>query len=57
MTDPVQAMQPNPAPNNVDAEMALIGGLLFNNDYYDLIENLRPQDFYEPLPPVDLCGD
>lgn len=38
------------APNNIEAEQALLGALLVNNEaYYAVADFLRPVDFYEPL--------
>src|SRR5688572_28574401 len=34
-------------PHNVDAEKSVLGSVLANNEnYYQVIENLRPEDFY-----------
>ena len=34
-------------PHNVDAEKSVLGAILVNNEnYYKVIENLRPEDFY-----------
>src|SRR5689334_6209747 len=38
------------APSNIEAEQALLGVILFDNSAYErLIDNLRPQHFYEPF--------
>jgi len=38
------------APHNIEAEQALLGALLINNDAYDRVSDfLRPEHFYEPL--------
>lgn len=38
------------APNNIEAEQALLGAVLANNDaYYRVSDFLRPEHFYEPL--------
>lgn len=37
-------------PHNLDAEMALVGGILYDNDLYSTIANfLRAEHFYEPV--------
>jgi replicative DNA helicase len=36
-------------PNNIEAEQALLGALLVNNDVVAVVEFLRPADFFEPL--------
>ena len=38
------------APNNVEAEQALLGAILVNNDaFYRVSDFLKPEHFYEPL--------
>ncbi|MFZ1815690.1 MAG: replicative DNA helicase [Rhizobiaceae bacterium] len=38
------------APNNIEAEQALLGAILVNNDaYYRVSDFLRPEHFFEPL--------
>ena len=38
------------APNNIEAEQALLGAILVNNDaYYRVSDFLKPSHFYEPL--------
>ena len=38
------------APNNVEAEQALLGAILVNNDaYYRVSDFLKPPHFHEPL--------
>ncbi|MBE7186506.1 MAG: replicative DNA helicase [Methylobacterium mesophilicum] len=38
------------APNNIEAEQALLGAVLINNDaYYRVSDFLKPQHFFEPL--------
>ena len=38
------------APNNVEAEQALLGAVLVNNDaFYRVSDFLKPQHFFEPL--------
>lgn len=38
------------APHNIEAEQALLGALLINNDAYDRVSDfLKPEHFYEPL--------
>src|SRR5690606_40884802 len=38
------------APNNVEAEQALLGAILVNNDaFYRVSDFLKPNHFYEPL--------
>ena len=37
-------------PQNIEAEQALLGALLVNNDVYDKVQNvLRPEHFYDPV--------
>ena len=39
------------APNNIDAEQALLGAILVNNDaYYRVSDFLEPPHFFEDLP-------
>jgi len=34
-------------PHNIDAERSVLGAVLVNNEnYYRVIENLKPEDFY-----------
>lgn len=38
------------APNNIEAEQALLGAILVNNDaYYRVSDFLKPVHFHEPL--------
>ena len=38
------------APNNLEAEQALLGAILVNNDAYYIVHDfLKPEHFYEPL--------
>ncbi|TCD14292.1 replicative DNA helicase [Oricola cellulosilytica] len=38
------------APNNIEAEQALLGAILINNDaFYRVSDFLKPEHFYEPL--------
>jgi len=38
------------SPHNIEAEQALLGALLINNDAYDRVSDfLKPEHFYEPL--------
>ncbi|KAB2867583.1 MAG: replicative DNA helicase, partial [Bauldia sp.] len=38
------------APNNIEAEQALLGAILVNNDaFYRVSDFLKPNHFYEPL--------
>ena len=38
------------APNNIEAEQALLGAILVNNDaFYRVSDFLKPDHFYEPL--------
>ena len=37
------------APNNIEAEQALLGAILVNNDVLAAVDFLRPGQFYEPL--------
>jgi replicative DNA helicase len=43
-----EAPQPQrPLPHNVDAEKSVLGAILVNNEnYYDVVESLAPEDFY-----------
>ena len=36
-------------PSNVEAEQALLGCILFDNDALDAADNLEPEQFYEPV--------
>lgn len=58
MNDPVRKITPAPAaeplyreaPNNIEAEQALLGAILVNNDaYYRVSDFLKPVHLYEPL--------
>jgi replicative DNA helicase len=41
---------PREAPNNIEAEQALLGAMLVNNEaYYRVSDFLKPTHFYEPL--------
>ena len=45
------------APNNIEAEQALLGAILVNNDaFYRVSDFLKPVHFYEPLHRQDLRG-
>ncbi|MBI1218751.1 MAG: replicative DNA helicase [Rhodobacteraceae bacterium] len=45
-----QALEPDVAPHNVEAEQQLLGAILTNNDIYDRISSLvRAEHFYEPV--------
>ncbi|MGQ2969456.1 MAG: replicative DNA helicase [Allorhizobium sp.] len=49
---PVQSTEPlyREAPNNIEAEQALLGAILVNNDaFYRVSDFLRPEHLYEPL--------
>ena len=47
--DPREA-QPRMQPHNIEAEQALLGALLVNNEVYDRIASLiEPRHFYDPL--------
>jgi len=38
------------APHNIEAEQALLGAILVNNDaYYRVMDFLAPEHFYEPV--------
>ncbi len=38
------------APNNIEAEQALLGAILINNDaFYRVSDFLKPPHFYDPL--------
>ncbi|WP_446699338.1 DnaB-like helicase N-terminal domain-containing protein [Agrobacterium cavarae] len=58
MNDAVRKITPAPAaeplyreaPNNIEAEQALLGAILVNNDaYYRVSDFLKPVHLYEPL--------
>jgi replicative DNA helicase len=50
MPDGVDALRTRSQPHNVEAEQALLGALLVNNDVYDRIASLvEPRHFYDPL--------
>ncbi len=36
-------------PSNIEAEQALLGALLLNNEVLDRIGFLQPEHFYEPV--------
>ena len=43
------------APNNIEAEQALLGAILVNNEaYYRVSDFLEPTHFYDPLHRADL---
>ena len=49
---PVQPAEPlyREAPNNIEAEQALLGAILVNNDaFYRVSDFLKPEHLYEPL--------
>ncbi|MDQ0421794.1 replicative DNA helicase [Rhizobium sp. TH135] len=49
---PVQSTEPlyREAPNNIEAEQALLGAILVNNDaFYRVSDFLKPEHLYEPL--------
>ena len=51
---PLQAAPPTPspraAPHNLEAEQALLGAILINNEAHDRVAGfLEPQHFYDPL--------
>ena len=49
---PVQPTEPlyREAPNNIEAEQALLGAILVNNDaFYRVSDFLKPEHLYEPL--------
>src|SRR3546814_19128372 len=51
-TAPPQPAEPHyrEAPNNIEAEQALLGAILVNNDaYYRVSDFLKPVHLYEPL--------
>src|SRR3989441_11850345 len=38
------------APHNIEAEQALLGAILINNDAFDRVSDfLKPEHFYEPI--------
>lgn len=48
--DPNLRRDPDELPNNVEAEQALLGAILLNNQTFDLVSRiLEPEHFYEPL--------
>jgi replicative DNA helicase len=50
MPDGVDALRTRPQPHNIEAEQALLGALLVNNDVYDRIAALvEPRHFFDPL--------
>ena len=55
MAEALRKIEPNEAlyrsaPNNVEAEQALLGAVLVNNDaFYRVSDFLKPQHFFEPL--------
>ncbi|MGH6944681.1 MAG: replicative DNA helicase [Geminicoccaceae bacterium] len=53
LADPLEARLPagfRTQPHNVEAEQALLGAILINNEaYYRVGEYLRPEHFYEPV--------
>lgn len=55
MAEAVKRLEPNEpayrlAPHNIEAEQALLGAILVNNDaYYRVSDFLRPEHFLEPL--------
>ena len=49
-TAPAETPLYREAPNNIEAEQALLGAILVNNDaYYRISDFLKPGHFYEPL--------
>src|SRR5262245_11718365 len=50
LSDTAPQAQYRSAPHNIEAEQALIGAILVNNEaYYRVSDFLEPQHFYEPL--------
>jgi replicative DNA helicase len=55
MAEAARKLEPVPtpyrsAPNNIEAEQALLGAILVNNDaFYRVSDFLKPQHFQEPL--------
>ncbi len=50
MADGSQAPDIQAAPHNIEAEQALLGALLVNNDVYDRVSSIiEPHHFYDPL--------
>jgi replicative DNA helicase len=50
MADGVEPLRARPQPHNIEAEQALLGALLVNNDVYDRIAALvEPRHFFDPL--------
>lgn len=50
MPDDLDAREIRLQPHNVEAEQALLGALLVNNDVYDRVAALvEPKHFYDPL--------
>jgi replicative DNA helicase len=44
-----EAVAPSRLPNNMDAEQALLGALLYHWDSFDLLEAIEPRHFFEPF--------
>lgn len=40
---------PEDAPSNLEAEQALLGALLFENETFHLLDGLAPEHFFEPI--------
>ena len=50
MADGSTAPEIQAAPHNIEAEQALLGALLVNNDVYDRVSSIiEPHHFYDPL--------
>lgn len=56
---PARNDQPRSPPHNIEAEQALLGAVLMNNDaFYRVSDFLRPEHFFEPLHQeiFDICA-
>ena len=46
----VEVLSENVEPQNIEAEQALLGALLVNNDVYDKVQSIiRSEHFYDPV--------
>ena len=44
-------INPKELPHNLEAEQGILGAILLNNEiYYDIIDKLNTDHFYEPVP-------
>ncbi|MDG1972628.1 MAG: DnaB-like helicase N-terminal domain-containing protein, partial [Paracoccaceae bacterium] len=50
MADGSQAPEIQAAPHNIEAEQAILGALMVNNDVYDRVSSIiEPHHFFDPL--------